>query len=94
MSETISFDLEEIFECCACKDDERVKAPFTRAPKNGYYQKHPPIGQGPELFFVNIYFVIGQCSVLNGIILNTPCNEREGDVKETQQGDYYCECNN
>jgi hypothetical protein len=54
MSETISFDLEEIFECCACKDDERVKAPFTRAPKNRYYQKHPPIGQGRELFFVNI----------------------------------------
>jgi hypothetical protein len=54
MSETISFDLKRIFECCACKDDKSVKGPFTRAPKKDYYQKHPPIGQGGELFFVNI----------------------------------------
>ena len=54
MSETIFFDLEEICKCCACGDDERgfAEGCFTRA--QGYYRKHPPIGRGLELFFINI----------------------------------------
>jgi hypothetical protein len=47
MSESVSFDLEEIFKCCACKDKKRGFAErFTLAPKNGHYKKHPPIGHG------------------------------------------------
>jgi hypothetical protein len=51
----MSFDLKEIFECSRCKHDKRVfKRGFMPAPKNNYYAKHPPIGCGRQLFFVNI----------------------------------------
>jgi hypothetical protein len=45
----------EIYQCCKCSCDERgfaVKC-FERAA-NGLYKKHPPIGNGRKIVFVNI----------------------------------------
>jgi hypothetical protein len=54
MTESVSFDLEQIFKCRACKDKKLGFAErFTFAPKNDCCQKYPPIERGRALFFVS-----------------------------------------
>jgi len=55
MESATRFDLEGIRRCSACLDDSRRFAQRCFQPtKDGLLKKHPPIGFGNEVFFINI----------------------------------------